>query len=142
MSRHGNLLTYVSFAIVGILLSYNTNFFQVEEVRADQVKPLDLPALKFDPKGNLSLEIDLNKGVSNVKSDMPIANIDVTINHPTKIVEKVVKKQVEVKSQKCQKTLKVKKQTVKVVQKAKAIQVICKKHTNYKSKASLYNQKI
>lgn len=92
MSRHGNLLTYVSFAIVGILLSYNTNFFQVEEVRADQVKPLDLPALKFDPKNNLSLEIDLNKGVSNVKSDMPIANIDVTINHPTKIVEKVVYK--------------------------------------------------
>ena len=44
MSRHGNLLTYVSFAIVGTLLSYNTNFFQVEEVRADQVKPLDLPA--------------------------------------------------------------------------------------------------
>lgn len=85
MSRHGNLLTYVSFAIVGILLSYNTNFFQVEEVRADQVKPLDLPAL----------EIDLNKGVSNVKSDMPIANIDVTINHPTKIVEKVVKKPVK-----------------------------------------------
>ena len=85
MSRHGNLLTYVSFAIVGILLSYNTNFFQVEEVRADQVKPLDLPALKFDP----------NKGVSNVKSDMPIANIDVTINHPTKIVEKVVKKPVK-----------------------------------------------
>lgn len=85
MSRHGNLLTYVSFAIVGILLSYNTNFFQVEEVRADQVKPLDLPALKFDPKGNLS----------NVKSDMPIANIDVTINHPTKIVEKVVKKPVK-----------------------------------------------
>ena len=62
MSRHGNLLTYVSFAIVGILLSYNTNFFEVEEVRADQVKPLDLPALKFDPKNNLSLEIDLNKG--------------------------------------------------------------------------------
>lgn len=95
MSRHCNLLTYISFAIVGILLSYNTNFFQVEEVRADQVKPLDLPALKFDPKGNLSLEIDLNKGVSNVKSDMPIANIDVTINHPTKIVEKVVKKPVK-----------------------------------------------
>lgn len=46
MSRHGNLLTYVSFAIVGILLSYNTNFFQVEEVRADQVKPLDLPCIK------------------------------------------------------------------------------------------------
>lgn len=88
MSRHGNLLTYVSFAIVGILLSYNTNFFQVEEVRADQVKPLDLPALKFDPKNNLSLEIDLNKGVSNVK-------IDVTTNHPTKIVEKVVKKPVK-----------------------------------------------
>ena len=57
MSRHGNLLTYVSFAIVGILLSYNTNFFQVEEVRADQVKPLDLPALKFDPKRLILIKV-------------------------------------------------------------------------------------
>ena len=92
MNTHGNLLTYIVFAIVGLLLAYNTNFFKLEEVRADPVKPLDLPALQFNPKANLSLEIDLDKGVSNVKSNVPIANVDVTVNHPTKLVEKVVKK--------------------------------------------------
>lgn len=95
MNTHGNLLTYIAFAIVGLLLAYNTNFFKLEEVRADPVKPLDLPALQFNPKANLSLEIDLDKGVSNVKSDVPIASVDVTINHPTKIVEKVVEKPVK-----------------------------------------------
>lgn len=95
MNKHGNLLTYIAFAIVGLLLSYNTNFFQVEEVRAGPVKPLDLPALKFNPKGNLSLEIDLEKGISNVQSNLPIANVDITVNHPTKIVDKVVKQPVK-----------------------------------------------
>lgn len=90
MNRHGNLLTYIAFAIVGVILTYNTDF-SAKKVQASPVKTLELPPLKFDPNKNLNLEIDLNNGISNVKSDMPITKVDVTVNHPTKIVEKVVK---------------------------------------------------
>lgn len=93
MNKDGNLFTYIAFAIVGVLLAYNTNFSNIGEVQASS-KPIDLPTLKFNPKDNLSLEIDLEKGISNVKSDMPITDVDVTVNHPTKIVEKVVEKPV------------------------------------------------
>lgn len=92
MEKHGNLLTYISFAVVGLLMAYNTNFFSLQEVKADPVKTLDLPALNFNPKSNLDLVIDLEKGTVNTKSNMPIAKTDITVNHPTKIVEKVVEK--------------------------------------------------
>lgn len=92
MNKNGNLLTYIAFAIVGILITYNTNFSNIGEVQASPPKPIDLPTLKFNPKDNLSLEIDLERGISNIKSDMPVTDVDVTVNHPTKIVEKVVEK--------------------------------------------------
>lgn len=92
MEKHGNLLTYISFAVVGLLLAYNTNFFSLQEIKADPVRQLDLPAVKFNPKANLAVDINLETGTSTIKSDMPIAKVDVNVDHPTKIVEKVVEK--------------------------------------------------
>ena len=94
MNKHGYILTYIAFAIVGVILTYNTDF-SAKKVQASPVRTLELPTLKFDPSKNLNLEIDLNNGISNVKSDMPITKVDVTVNHPTKIVEKVVKQPVK-----------------------------------------------
>lgn len=94
MNKHGYILTYIAFAIVGILLAYNTNFSSIEKVQANNAKPLDLPTLQFD-RSKLLLDIDLEKGTSNIQSDMPVTNVDVTVNHPTKIVEKVVKQPVK-----------------------------------------------
>lgn len=92
MNSHSNLLTYVLFTIIGLLLTYNTNFFSVQEIKADPVKIPNLSALNFNPKNNLSLEINLENATSSIKSDLPIASVDVEVNHPTKLVEKVVEK--------------------------------------------------
>lgn len=93
--RNNGVLTYILFAIVGLLLAYNTSFSAIEEAKAGPIRPLDLPTLEFNPKGSLSLEIDLSKGISHVQSDLPIANVDVTVNHPAKVeVKNPVKKEV------------------------------------------------
>lgn len=89
-----NALNYVLFAIIGVLITCNMGFFQ-QKVQANQA-PIVLP--QFNPsKNNLLLEIDLEKGVSNVKSNMPFANVDVTVNKPAPKAEvkQLVKKEVE-----------------------------------------------
>lgn len=89
-----NALNYVLFAIIGVLITCNMDFFQ-QKVQANQA-PIVLP--QFNPsKNNLLLEIDLEKGVSNVKSNMPFANVDVTVNKPAPKAEvkQLVKKEVE-----------------------------------------------
>lgn len=89
-----NALNYVLFAIIGVLITCNVDFFQ-QKVQANQA-PIVLP--QFNPsKSNLLLEIDLEKGISNVKSNMPFANVDVTVNKPAPKAEvkQLVKKEVE-----------------------------------------------
>lgn len=80
---------YLAVFIVGIIMSYNTNIFKPESVTATEiVKPIQLPQ-----PGSFKLNLDLETGKSIVESNIPVTSTDITVNHPTKIVEKVVYKQ-------------------------------------------------
>lgn len=81
---------YLAVFIVGIIMSYNTNIFEPESVTATEiVKPIQLPPIP----GSFKLDLDLETGKSIVESNVPVTSTDITVNHPTKIVEKVVYKQ-------------------------------------------------
>lgn len=81
---------YLAVFIVGIIMSYNTNIFEPESVTATEiVKPIQLPPIP----GSFKLDLDLETGKSVVESNIPVTSTDITVNHPTKIVEKVVYKQ-------------------------------------------------
>ena len=54
--KRNDYLLYIAFIIIGLLLSYNTNFLNIQEVKAEHVNT-ELPTIKFDPKGNFSLDI-------------------------------------------------------------------------------------
>lgn len=81
---------YLAVFVVGIIMSYNTNIFKPENVTATEiVKPIQLSPIP----GNFKLNLDLETGKSIVESNIPVTSTDITVNHPTKIVEKVVYKQ-------------------------------------------------
>jgi len=81
---------YLAVFVVGIIMSYNTNIFKPESVTATEiVKPIQLSPIP----GSFKLNLDLETGKSIVKSNIPVTSTDITVNHPTKIVEKVVYKQ-------------------------------------------------
>lgn len=81
---------YLAVFVVGIIMSYNTNIFKPESVTATEiVKPIQLSPIP----GNFKLNLDLETGKSIVESNIPVTSTDITVNHPTKIVEKVVYKQ-------------------------------------------------
>lgn len=81
---------YLAVFVVGIIMSYNTNIFKPESVTATEiVKTVQLPPIP----GNFKLNLDLETGKSIVESNIPVTSTDITVNHPTKIVEKVVYKQ-------------------------------------------------
>lgn len=81
---------YLAVFVVGIIMSYNTNIFKPESVTATEiVKTIQLPPIP----GNFKLNLDLETGKSIVESNIPVTSTDITVNHPTKIVEKVVYKQ-------------------------------------------------
>lgn len=78
-------LAYLSVFIIGLIMSYNTNIFKPENINAvETVEPVILPQIP----GNFKLHLDLETGKSIVESDLPITSTDITVNHPTKIVEK------------------------------------------------------
>jgi hypothetical protein len=80
---------YLAVFVVGIIMSYNTNIFKPESVTATEiVKTIQLPPIP----GNFKLNLDLETGKSIVESNIPVTSTDITVNHPTKIVEKVVYK--------------------------------------------------
>lgn len=80
---------YLAVFVVGLIMSYNTNIFKPESVTAiETVKTVQLPPIP----GNFKLNLDLETGKSIVKSNIPVTSTDITVNHPTKIVEKVVYK--------------------------------------------------
>lgn len=81
---------YLAVFVVGLIMSYNTNIFQPESVNANEsVKPtVILPQVP----GSFKLNLDLETGKSIVESNIPVTSTDITVNHPTKIVEKVVEK--------------------------------------------------
>ncbi|QWM89349.1 hypothetical protein M1M45_gp096 [uncultured phage cr149_1] len=80
---------YLAVFVVGLIMSYNTNIFKPESVTATEtVKTVQLPPIP----GNFKLNLDLETGKSIVESNIPVTSTDITVNHPTKIVEKVVYK--------------------------------------------------
>lgn len=83
---------YLAVFVVGLIMSYNTNIFQPESVNANEsVKPtVILPQVP----DSFKLNLDLETGKSIVESNIPVTSTDITVNHPTKIVEKVVEKPV------------------------------------------------
>lgn len=89
--KRNDYLLYIAFIIIGLLLSYNTNFLNVQEVKAESVKT-ELPTIKFDPKGNFSLDINMNNGTSTLKGDKAIEKLEITVVQP---VKQQTKKEVE-----------------------------------------------
>lgn len=80
---------YLAVFVVGLIMSYNTNIFKPESVTATEtIKTVQLPPIP----GNFKLNLDLKTGKSIVESNIPVTSTDITVNHPTKIVEKVVYK--------------------------------------------------
>lgn len=80
---------YLAVFVVGLIMSYNTNTFKPESVTATEtIKTVQLPPIP----GNFKLNLDLETGKSIVESNIPVTSTDITVNHPTKIVEKVVYK--------------------------------------------------
>ena len=80
---------YLAVFVVGLIMSYNTNIFKPESVTATEtIKTVQLPPIP----GNFKLNLDLETGKSIVESNIPVTGTDITVNHPTKIVEKVVYK--------------------------------------------------
>lgn len=84
-----NKFAYLAVFVVGLIMSYNTNIFKPESVTATEtIKTVQLPPIP----GNFKLNLDLETGKSIVESNIPVTSTDITVNHPTKIVEKVVYK--------------------------------------------------
>lgn len=80
---------YLAVFVVGLIMSYNTNIFKPESVTATEtIKTVQLPPIP----GNFKLNLDLETGKSIVESNIPVTSTDITVDHPTKIVEKVVYK--------------------------------------------------
>lgn len=80
---------YLAVFVVGLIMSFNTNIFKPESVTATEtIKTVQLPPIP----GNFKLNLDLETGKSIVESNIPVTSTDITVNHPTKIVEKVVYK--------------------------------------------------
>ena len=68
------------------------------EAKAEQRMP-ELTIPKFNPVGQFDLQIDLNKGTANVTSSNGIGKANVTVNHPTEVIEvpskPIIKKEVK-----------------------------------------------
>nr|UWD66282.1 MAG: hypothetical protein [Bacteriophage sp.] len=68
------------------------------EAKAEQKMP-ELTIPKFNPIGQFDLQIDLNKGTANVTSSNGIGKANVTVNHPTEVIEvpskPIIKKEVK-----------------------------------------------
>ena len=77
-------LAYLAVALVGLVMSYNTNIFKPEEVTAAEHKQVVLPQVF---PGQFKLNLDLETGKSIVECNLPITSTDISVTHPTKIVE-------------------------------------------------------
>ena len=83
-----NKLAYLATVFLGLVTAYNMNVFQPEIVQASEIPKFNLPPIQ----GNFKMNLDLDNGNVQMESNLPYASTDVTVNHPTKIVEKVVYK--------------------------------------------------
>lgn len=95
MNRLTDFLWCALFSFIAIITVIKLS---PNEAKAEQKMP-ELTIPKFNPVGQFDLQIDLNKGTANVTSSNGISKANVTVNHPTKVIEvpskPIIKKEVK-----------------------------------------------
>ena len=95
MNRLTDFLWCALFSFIAIITVIKLS---PNEAKAEQKMP-ELTIPKFNPVGQFDLQIDLNKGTANVTSSNRIDKANVTINHPTEVIEvpskPIIKKEVK-----------------------------------------------
>jgi hypothetical protein len=87
--RHN--LAYIGVITMGFILAYSADIFKPEKASAGPPTVM-IPTIQSPT--NFKINFDLEKGIGEISSDKTVSNAEVTINNPTKIVEKVVEKPV------------------------------------------------
>lgn len=95
MNRLTDFLWCALFSFIAIITVIKLS---PNEAKAEQKMP-ELTIPKFNPVGQFDLQIDLNKGTANVTSSNEIDKANVTVNHPTEVIEvpskPIIKKEVK-----------------------------------------------
>lgn len=95
MNRLTDFLWCALFSFIAIITVIKLS---PNEAKAEQKMP-ELTIPKFNPVGQFDLQIDLNKGTANVTSSNGIDKVNVTVNHPTEVIEvpskPIIKKEVK-----------------------------------------------
>ena len=95
MNRLTDFLWCALFSFIAIITVIKLS---PNEAKAEQKIP-ELTIPKFNPVGQFDLQIDLNKGTANVTSSNEIGKANVTVNHPTEVIEvpskPIIKKEVK-----------------------------------------------
>lgn len=95
MNRLTDFLWCALFSFIAIITVIKLS---PNEAKAEQKMP-ELTIPKFNPVGQFDLQIDLNKGTANVTSSNGIDKTNVTVNHPTEVIEvpskPIIKKEVK-----------------------------------------------
>lgn len=95
MNRLTDFLWCALFSFIAIITVIKLS---PNEAKAEQKMP-ELTIPKFNPVGQFDLQIDLNKRTANVTSSNGIGKVNVTVNHPTEVIEvpskPIIKKEVK-----------------------------------------------
>lgn len=95
MNRLTDFLWCALFSFIAIITVIKLS---PNEAKAEQKMP-ELIIPKFNPVGQFDLQINLNKGTANVTSSNGIGKTNVTVNHPTEVIEvpskPIIKKEVK-----------------------------------------------
>lgn len=91
--KSNNFFLCVLMALCGALAVWNTELFKPTAVQASSN---ELPQFNFTPVGKFNLNVDMDNGTATVESNLRIAEANVEVNHPTKVVEQEVPKYIKV----------------------------------------------
>lgn len=95
MNRLTDFLWCALFSFIAIITVIKLS---PNEAKAEQKMP-ELTIPKFNLVGQFDLQIDLNKRTANVTSSNGIGKVNVTVNHPTEVIEvpskPIIKKEVK-----------------------------------------------
>lgn len=95
MNRLTDFLWCALFSFIAIITVIKLS---PNEAKAEQKMP-ELTIPKFNPVGQFDLQINLNKGTANVTSSNGIGKANVTVKHPTEVIEvpskPIIKKEVK-----------------------------------------------
>lgn len=84
-------VAYLATCFAGLALAYNSNVFEMESTNANElIKPTHLP--KIEVPSDFRMNLNLNTGECIVENNKDIVSTDITVEHPTKIVERIVEK--------------------------------------------------